>query len=52
MFCWMLMDMRLPEFDAYQGAAAPSFLKVTPTLNVLIFSKKGFSDVRSEIHLD
>ena len=24
MFCWMLMDMCLPEFDAYQGAIALS----------------------------
>ena len=25
MFCLMLMDMYLPEFDAYQGPIAPSY---------------------------
>ena len=27
MFCWMLMDMCLPKFDAYQGAIARSCFK-------------------------
>ena len=35
--CWMLIDLCLPEFDAYQGA--------------IFFSKKGLSEVWSEIHL-
>ena len=27
MFCWMLMDMCLPEFDTYQGTVAQDYFK-------------------------
>ena len=39
------MDMCLPQFDIYHK------LKQTQTLDVLIFSKKVFSDVRCEFTL-
>ena len=52
MFCWMLMDMCLPGFDAYQGAIAPSgFKSHTNSRCPYFFFKKGLSEVRSEIHL-
>ena len=40
MFCWMLMDMYLREFDTYQGAIAPSYFKSHTNSWCSFFSRK------------
>ena len=48
----MLMVMCLRKFGIYKRKVAPSCLKATQTIDVLIvLPKKVFSDVRSDIHL-
>ena len=39
----MLMDMYSPKFDNYQGTVAQVVLRVTQTLDVLIFFMKRFA---------
>ena len=48
----MPMDLCSPEFDIYQGAVAPNFLKIhTNSWCSDFFQKNVLSDVRSENHL-
>ena len=39
----MRMDMYSPKFDNYQGTVAQVVLRVTQTLDVLIFFMKRFA---------
>ena len=51
----MLVGISSPKFDIYQGKVATDCLRVTQTLDILIFFKKiikVLSNSPSKIHLD